>query len=230
MLRQGALTIDARTVNDGWQKLLLLGALVFLPVPVLTASGLAVPIPSLVYQVASGLARATQAFVVQLPGFEAVVADEAAASHEGVIRRSAEELSTPGQLISLRRPVADGGSEKTESNRASRPAARKSPVAAGADSPERDQATPAESTTTETLPGQDRPTGAPVAATQPDPPPPPSVQPPPPPPANPPPPAPPPPAIEITPPKLPPLPLPLPPPPPIIPLPPPPNVPLIPGG
>jgi len=48
---------------DGWQKLLALGALVFLPVPALTATGRAVPIPSLVYQVAGGLAAQSQEIV-----------------------------------------------------------------------------------------------------------------------------------------------------------------------
>ena len=177
MLRQGALTIDARTVVEGWQKLVLLGALVFLPVPVLTASGLAVPIPSLVYQVASGLATRTQAIVVQLPGFQAVVADEGGESHEGVIRRSAAELSAPGTAIDLR-PVGSGGSE-TGSNRGSRPGAKDSPVAVGDGAPTGDQGAtaetrPGESTSAETTPGEGS-TGTPavVVPTRPDPPPPP---------------------------------------------------------
>lgn len=217
MLRQGALTIDARTVVEGWQKLVLLGALVFLPVPVLTAIGLAVPIPSLVYQVASGLATRTQAIVVQLPGFQAIVADEGGESHEGVIRRSAAELSAPGTAIDLR-PVGSGGPE-TGSNRGSRPGAKDSPVAVGDDTPAGDQGP-----TVETRPGEGS-TGTPavVVPTRPDPPPP-----PPPPPANqPPPPVLPPVELPITPPKIeiPPL-----PPPPIrIPLPPPPKIPGIPG-
>lgn len=228
VLRQGALILDARTVVDGWQKLLLLGALVFLPVPVLTASGLAVPIPSLVYQVASGLATQTQAIVVQLPGFDAVVADNGGELHQGVIRRSAAELSTPGTRIDLG-PVSNGGPAETGSNRGSRPGAKDSPAAPGDDAPARDQGPPAGTT-----PGEDSSTGttsgegstgtpAVVVPTRPDPPPPP----PPPPPANPPPPPPGPVELPIKPPKieLPPL-----PPPPIqIPLPPPPNIPGIPG-
>lgn len=228
MLRQGALILDARTVVDGWQKLLLLGALVFLPVPVLTASGLAVPIPSLVYQVASGLATQTQAIVVQLPGFDAVVADEGGAAREGVIRLSAAELSVPRTTIDLG-PVENAGSQN-----GSRPGSKKSPVAAGDDAPARDQGSPAGTT-----PDGDSTTGAtsgeastgtpagvippePGAPPPPPPPPPPQPQTPPPPPANPPPPP-----LPITPPKI-----ELPPllPPPIqIPLPPPPKLPGIPG-
>jgi hypothetical protein len=88
-----------------------------------------VPIPSLVYQVAAGLATHTQAIVVQLPGFDAVVADDSGESHQGVIRRSAAELSAAGTSIDLR-PVSNGGSE-TGSNRGSRPGAKDSPVAGG---------------------------------------------------------------------------------------------------
>ena len=208
MLRQGALTLDARTVVDGWQKLLLLGALVFLPVPALTASGLAVPIPSLVYQVAAGLATRTQAIVVQLPGFDAVVSDEGGVSHEGVIRRSAAELSAAETAI-------DGGAPEVGSNRESRPGAKDTPVAAGDEIPAGDHGSTAETTPSEgSTAGSTSENGSagtpavvisPQPGSEPPPPPPPPANPPPPPPANPPPPPPPslsPIELPITPPKL----------------------------
>jgi hypothetical protein len=210
VLRHGALTLDPRTVVDGWQKLLLLGALVFLPVPALTASGLAVPIPSLVYQIAAGLATHTQAIVVQLPGFDAVVADDSGESHQGVIRRSAAELSAAGSSIDLR-PVSNGGSE-TGPNRGSRPGAKESPVSGGDNASAGDQGsaagtTPGEGSSAGST-SDNGSTGTPAVVVSPQPgpppPPPPPANPPPPPPANPPPPPPPPSPIElpINPPKI----------------------------
>ena len=54
LLRHDLTTLDARSgfaepaLIRSWQKLALLAALVFVPVPALTASGLAVPLPSVV--------------------------------------------------------------------------------------------------------------------------------------------------------------------------------------
>ena len=72
-----------------WHKLVLLTMLVFVPVPTLTASGLAVPLPSVVYRVAVGLAARTQEAVGKLPGFEPAVDESKDAVRAGVIRRSA---------------------------------------------------------------------------------------------------------------------------------------------
>ena len=114
VLRQSAITLDARSAMDGWQKLLALGALVFLPVPALTATGLAVPIPSLVYQVAGGLAAQSQEIVGGLPGFHAVVADAPRRSRKGAIRLSASErvaetASTQATAVSAETPATSAG-------------------------------------------------------------------------------------------------------------------------
>lgn len=223
VLRQSAIPLDGRTGFDRWPKLLALGALVFLPVPTLTASGLAVPIPSLVYQVAAGLASRTQEVVVGLPGFDAVVGDAQEESHAGVITRSAAEVaaqtgsvaaSAPGKPIEKGRPgkpdVSGDGSHG-----GSKPGGNKPPVAPGA------AAGAGAGGTTDGDSSQAAANGSP-AAQPPAPPPPP---PPPPPPAAPqPPPPPPPPAggLPITVPKVPAL-----PPPPVIP-PPPIHVPVVP--
>ena len=118
MLRQSTITLDARSVLDGWQKLLALGALVFLPVPALTATGLAVPIPSLVYRVAAGLAAQSQEIVGGLPGFHAVVANSPRRTRKGVIRLSAAErveetASTQATTVSADTPgTSVGGTDK----------------------------------------------------------------------------------------------------------------------
>jgi hypothetical protein len=185
VLRQAALTLDARTGGDSWRKLVLLGALVFLPVPALTASGLAVPIPSIVYQVAAGLAARTQEIVVRLPGFDAVVGDERGESHEGVIRRTAAELSASGTAIDVHSVAATGGT-KSGSHGGSKPGAKESPVAAGGDASTGHQGSEAG-----TAAGDDA-TGTPIGVVAP---PPSSSRPPPPPPPPPTPPPPPPPPV-----------------------------------
>ena len=75
----------------GWQRLFLTTLIVCLPVPMLAASGLAVPLPSVVYRVAVGVAERTQAVAVGVPGFEAVVAETTETARHGVIRLSAQE-------------------------------------------------------------------------------------------------------------------------------------------
>jgi hypothetical protein len=75
----------------GWQRLLLTSLIVCLPVPMLAASGLAVPLPPIVYRVAVGLAERTQAVAVGVPGFEAVIAEATETPRGGVIRLSAQE-------------------------------------------------------------------------------------------------------------------------------------------
>jgi hypothetical protein len=75
----------------GWQRLFVTTLIVCLPVPMLAASGLAVPLPSVVYRVAVGLAERTQAVAVAVPGFEAVVAETTETPRHGLIRLSAQE-------------------------------------------------------------------------------------------------------------------------------------------
>ena len=52
---------------------LVLALLVCFPVPALTGTGLALPLPSGVYQVVVGLAEGTHAVAVRLGGFDAVI-------------------------------------------------------------------------------------------------------------------------------------------------------------
>jgi hypothetical protein len=92
-----ALTLHSRNGSadwpalPGWQRLFLTTLIVCLPVPMLAASGLAVPLPSVVYRVAVGLAERTQAVAVGVPGFEAVVAETTETPRHGMIRLSAQE-------------------------------------------------------------------------------------------------------------------------------------------
>ena len=96
-MRNSALTLDSRNGSadwpslPGWQRLFLTTLIVCLPVPMLAASGLAVPLPSVVYRVAVGLAERTQAVAVSVPGFEAVVAETTETPRHGLIRLSAHE-------------------------------------------------------------------------------------------------------------------------------------------
>jgi len=71
-----------------------MGIMVAIPVPMFAASGLAVPLPAVVYRVAVGLAEQTHAVAVRVPGFEAVVAETKQIAREGTIRLSPEELAT----------------------------------------------------------------------------------------------------------------------------------------
>jgi hypothetical protein len=77
----------------GRKRLALMGLMVCLPIPLLAASGLAVPLPSVVYRVAVGVAERTQAVAVRVPGFEAVVTETKQVARRGTIRFSAEELA-----------------------------------------------------------------------------------------------------------------------------------------
>ena len=71
-----------------------MGIMVAIPVPMFAASGLAVPLPAVVYRVAVGLAEQTHAVAVRVPGFEAVVTETKQIAREGTIRLSPEELAT----------------------------------------------------------------------------------------------------------------------------------------
>jgi hypothetical protein len=99
-LRQLVLTPDLRADSvdwhsmAGWKRFVLMGLMVALPVPMFAASGLAVPLPSIVYRAAVGMAERTQAVAVAVPGFEAVVAETTEIARRGTIRLSPEELAT----------------------------------------------------------------------------------------------------------------------------------------
>jgi hypothetical protein len=115
-VRHPELILDARTGSAdwpslrGWQRLLLTSLIVCLPVPMLAASGLAVPLPPVVYRVAVGLAERTQAVAVRLPGFEAVVAETTEPPRRGTIKLSAQELAADRSASSTpaREAVDDG--------------------------------------------------------------------------------------------------------------------------
>lgn len=89
-----------------WKRLVLTGLIVCLPVPALAATGLAVPLPSIVYRVAVGIAEGTQAVAVGVPGFEAVVAETTQVARRGAIRLSAEELAVAGDTTNEAAPSA----------------------------------------------------------------------------------------------------------------------------
>jgi hypothetical protein len=69
---------------------------VCLPVPTLAASGLAVPLPAIVYRVAVALAERTQEVAVRVPGFGAVVAETTDSPRLGTIEPSAQERAAAG--------------------------------------------------------------------------------------------------------------------------------------
>jgi hypothetical protein len=80
----------------GWKRFALMFLMVAVPVPVFAASGLAVPLPAVVYRAAVGLAEQTQAVAVRVPGIGAVVAETTRVTRRGTIRFSAEELASGG--------------------------------------------------------------------------------------------------------------------------------------
>jgi hypothetical protein len=112
-LRQSALTLEQRAdpvdwhSMTGWKRLALMGLMVCLPIPMLAASGLAVPLPSVVYRVAVGVAERTQAVAVHVPGFEAVVAETKQVARHGKIRFSAEELAVAGSPTRAATPAGE---------------------------------------------------------------------------------------------------------------------------
>jgi hypothetical protein len=97
-----------------WKRLVLTGLVVSLPVPALAASGLAVPLPSIVYRVAVGVAERTQAVAVGLPGFEAVVPGTAREVRHGAIRLSADELQTASAPAAKPRPATTSAPTEVE--------------------------------------------------------------------------------------------------------------------
>jgi hypothetical protein len=105
----------------GRKRLALMGLMVCLPIPLLAASGLAVPLPSVVYRVAVGVAERTQAVAVRVPGFEAVVTETKQVARRGTIRFSAEELAVAAK--------PSGGVTSATEDRPNR--TRRAPRAAG---------------------------------------------------------------------------------------------------
>jgi hypothetical protein len=78
---------------SGWKRLVVMGLMVAVPVPVFAASGLAVPLPSVVYRVAVGVAESTHAVAVHVPGLGAVVAESTHVARAGTIKLSVEEVA-----------------------------------------------------------------------------------------------------------------------------------------
>jgi hypothetical protein len=94
----------ARRSEDGflsaWQRLAV-GICVALPVPVFAGTGLALPLPSVVYRLAVAAAERTEAVAVHLSGFKVVTAQEATAARVGTISLTESERSV---AVSVRDP------------------------------------------------------------------------------------------------------------------------------
>jgi hypothetical protein len=114
-LRHSALTSELRTETadwhllSGWKRLALMGVMVSLPIPVFAASGLAVPLPSVVYRAAAGIAEQTQAVSVRLPGLGAVVSETKQVARRGTIRLAPEEAASAAPAP--KRPVETAAGE-----------------------------------------------------------------------------------------------------------------------
>jgi hypothetical protein len=80
---------------SGWQKIAV-GLCVALPVPVFAGTGLALPLPSVVYRLAVAAAARTEAVAVQLSGFKVVTAQDAATARLGTIRLTESEREAAG--------------------------------------------------------------------------------------------------------------------------------------
>lgn len=99
-MRQNVLTSDLRADSvdwqsmAGWKRLVLMGLMVAVPVPLFAASGLAVPLPSVVYRVAAGIAESTHEVAVRVPGLGTVEAESTHVARAGTITFSAQELAT----------------------------------------------------------------------------------------------------------------------------------------
>jgi hypothetical protein len=98
----------------GWKRFVLMGLMVSLPVPLFAASGLAMPLPSIVYRVAVGVAERTQAVALGVPGFEAVVAETKEVARRGTIRLSPEELALAGAPARPATSSAEARPRKTD--------------------------------------------------------------------------------------------------------------------
>ena len=96
------LTLRDRGLSTGRQKLAL-AAIVCLPVPVLAGSGLAIPLPPVVYRVAVAVADGAHVVAVRLPGVGAIVEDASGAPRAGKIKLAARELAERPQHTVRRR-------------------------------------------------------------------------------------------------------------------------------
>ena len=103
-MRPEAMTLTLRDpgLSTGRQKLAL-AAIVCLPVPVLAGSGLAIPLPPVVYRVAVAVADGAHVVAVRLPGVGAVVEDATEAPRAGKIKLAARELAERPQHTVPRR-------------------------------------------------------------------------------------------------------------------------------
>lgn len=108
----------------GWKRFALMGLMVALPVPMFAASGLAVPLPSVVYRAAIGVAERTQAVAVAVPGFEAVVAETTQVARRGAIRLSPEEMATRSAQPKAPASVGADPSRAARPRQSARPAGR----------------------------------------------------------------------------------------------------------
>ena len=72
-----------------------------LPVPVFAGTGLALPLPSVVYRLAVAAAERTEAVAVQLSGFNVVTARDAASARLGTIRLTESERDAAGSARDL---------------------------------------------------------------------------------------------------------------------------------
>jgi hypothetical protein len=129
-VRHPELILDARSGPAdwlslrGWRRLFLTSLIVCLPVPMLAASGLAVPLPTIVYRVAVGVAERTQEVAVGVPGFDAVVA-EATESLAGVRSSSLpRSWQLPGRRAAARVPMTPEATTSSPINRGDLPRPR----------------------------------------------------------------------------------------------------------
>jgi hypothetical protein len=106
----------------GWKRFLLMFLMVAVPVPLFAASGLAVPLPAVVYRAAAGLAEQTQAVAVRLPGVGDIVSERSRTARTGTIRLSAEELAAGGAAprLEVRAPARPPGQKRVERQRRGR--------------------------------------------------------------------------------------------------------------
>lgn len=94
--------------------------MVALPIPLLAASGLAVPLPSIVYRVAIGVADRTQAVAVGVPGLDAFVAGTTELPRRGTIRLSSQEVAEARAAATADRVRSTATSSPADEERARR--------------------------------------------------------------------------------------------------------------
>src|SRR5918992_134284 len=125
-MRPSALTADPRSASaewpslSGWRRVALMGVMVALPIPLFAASGLAVPLPSIVYRVAVGVAERTQAVAVGVPGIDAVVAGTTELPRRGTIRLSPQEVAEARAAATADRIRSTATSSPADEERARR--------------------------------------------------------------------------------------------------------------